>query len=110
MSDNFFLLSVILFVAITLFLFVWDIINKMRVARSLRSLEKNLSESYSSYSRVLDRVEHKLQELLVETRDLNLRTTIVETRLEERSFLRPENRALLGSKPKRGRPRKVVEE
>lgn len=58
------------------------------------------------------RIEQKLNDVFLEVRELNLRVTVVETRVEERM---PQMYPVLpqiseSSAPKRGRPKKKIEE
>jgi hypothetical protein len=59
------------------------------------------------------RIEKKLDQIFLEVRDLNLRITIVETRLEERFSpglpRLPQKTNVTKAPGKRGRPRKIVE-
>ncbi len=84
-------------------------------AKNLDFLQRSLDEGQLKLTHKIELVDRQLQDMGMDIKDLNVRTNIVETRLEER------NAALLLSATvappalshtgaKRGRPRKNIEE
>ena len=76
-------------------------------------LQKTLEDGLMNMGHKIELVDRQLQDMGIDIKDLNTRTTIVETRLEERNaalFLSasvaPQR---VTSSPKRGRPRKNPE-
>lgn len=107
------LLSVVIFLTIGFFLRSSYLIRQN--AKNLDFLQRSLDEGGVRIVHKIDLVDRQLQDMGMDIKDLNVRTNIVETRLEER------NAALLLSAtvappafphmaPKRGRPRKNPEE
>lgn len=77
-------------------------------------LQKTLEDGLMNMGHKIELVDRQLQDMGIDIKDLNTRTTIVETRLEERNaalFLSASVAPqMVTSSPKRGRPRKNPEE
>ena len=75
-------------------------------------LQKTLEDGLMNMGHKIELVDRQLQDMGIDIKDLNTRTTIVETRLEERNaalFLSASVTPQVTSSPKRGRPRKNPE-
>lgn len=76
-------------------------------------LSRMIEEKLVNVSHKIDLVDRQLQDMRMDIKDLNMRTNIVETRLEERNAalflsatISPPSTL---SSPKRGRPKKTLE-
>ena len=81
-------------------------------AKKIDLLQKTLEDGLMNMCHKIELVDRQLQDMGIDIKDLNIRTTIVETRLEERNaalFLSSAVTPQVTSSPKRGRPRKNPE-
>ena len=83
--------------------------------KKLDSIQKNLEDGLVKLGHKIDLIDRQLHDMSMDIKDLNIRTNIVETRLEERNaaFLLSATvapQAMPQASIKRGRPRKYIEE
>lgn len=81
-------------------------------AKKIESLQKKIEDGFLHMGHKIELVDRQIQDMSLDIKDLNTRTTIVETRLEERNaamFLSASVAPKAISSPKRGRPRKNPE-
>lgn len=109
MSDIALQISYLMMGFTTLTLLIGVTIRVRRVLKKIHHIESQLNTNFLILSHENERNQDKLKDIYIELKTLNLRTSIVETRLEERHKMLD-----VGSSPsspgKRGRPRKVVED
>lgn len=87
---------------------------KRMSAKKIESLQKTIEDGFLHMGHKIELVDRQIQDMGIDIKDLNTRTTIVETRMEERNaamFLSASvaPKALSSTPAKRGRPRKHPE-